>query len=526
MSANALQQDSRAGESRPTSNSAVLAALSIPTLMSSLDTSIANVTLPSLAGAFGASFAQVQWVVLAYLLAITSLIVGAGSLGDALGRRRTLLAGVALFTVASAACGFAGSLEVLVAARAAQGLGAAAMMALSLAFVGDVVPKERTGRAMGQLATLSAIGTALGPSLGGALIALLGWRAVFLVNLPIGVVSLALVARHLPVDAARAGAQGRAFDWPGATLLALALAAYSFAATGGGTHAAPVTLALLVAAAAAGALFVYTEARSDRPMVRLDLFRPRALGANLAASALVSTVLMATLVVGPFYLARALGLGAARVGLVLSLGPVIVALSGEPAGRAVDRFGAGRVAAAGLAGLAAGALLLALLPASLGPGGWMAAIALLTASYAAFQTANNTQVMTARPAGERGVVSGVLSLSRNLGLVTGASVMGTVFAVASAASHPGTAAPAAIAFGMRATFAVGAALMVVALAITAANRSRDSRAPSACPRPGAGSNVSGGARTSRAPQEHTTHPDPAPAATDVHPTPSFGGIPS
>ncbi|HRH95450.1 MAG TPA: MFS transporter, partial [Prosthecobacter sp.] len=140
-------------------------------LLSSLGTSIANVALPTLAQTFSASFQEVQWIVLAYLLAVTTLIVSVGRLGDILGRRRLLLSGIFLLTAASVLCGFASTLWLLTAARAVQGLGAAIMMALTMAFVGDTVPKARTGSAMGLLGTMSAVGTALGPSLGGVLIA-------------------------------------------------------------------------------------------------------------------------------------------------------------------------------------------------------------------------------------------------------------------------------------------------------------------------------------------------------------------
>src|SRR5262249_16441757 len=176
-----------------------LASLSLTMLLSSLGTSIANVALPTLAGVFTASFQDVQWVVLAYLLAITTLIVSIGRLGDIIGRRRLLLAGIFLFTAASVLCGIAPTLGLLIAARAAQGLGAAVMMALTMAFVGEAVPQARTGSAMGLLGTMSAIGTALGPSLGGVLIAELGWRAIFLANLPLGILTLLLAHRYLPV---------------------------------------------------------------------------------------------------------------------------------------------------------------------------------------------------------------------------------------------------------------------------------------------------------------------------------------
>jgi MFS family permease len=163
----------------------ILASLSFSMLLSSIGTSIANVSLPTLAQAFEASFQQVQWVVLAYLVAITTVIVSVGRLGDMTGRRRLLLIGIVLFTLASLLCGVSPSLKFLIVARAAQGLGAAIMMTLTMAFVGETVPKATIGKAMGLLGTMSAIGTALGPSLGGLLIAAFGWRAIFLINLPL-----------------------------------------------------------------------------------------------------------------------------------------------------------------------------------------------------------------------------------------------------------------------------------------------------------------------------------------------------
>ncbi|MBX9634311.1 MAG: MFS transporter, partial [Magnetospirillum sp.] len=291
----------------------VIAGLSLSMLLSSLGTSSANVGLPNLAQAFNASFQEVQWVVLAYLLAITTLIVSVGRLGDIIGRRRLLLAGIVLFTVASGLCGGAPTLGLLIAARAAQGLGAAVMMALTVAFVSDAVPKARTGSAMGMLGTMSAIGTALGPSLGGLLIAGLGWRAVFLVNVPLGILTFLFAYATLPADGTRAKTGRAGFDAMGTLLLAFTLAAYALAMTIGRGSFGPLNLTLLLAAVFGLGLFVYAQARVASPLIQLAIFRDSGLSASLAMSALVSTVMMATLVVGPFYLSRALGLAAAPV---------------------------------------------------------------------------------------------------------------------------------------------------------------------------------------------------------------------
>jgi len=456
-------------ETRPSLGWA-LASLSLSMLLSSLGTSIANVALPTLAQAFAASFQEIQWVVLAYLLAITTLIVSAGRMGDMTGRRRLLVAGVFLFTVASILCGVASTLWLLVCARAAQGLGAAIMMALTLAFVSEIVPKEKTGSAMGLLGTMSAIGTALGPSLGGLLIAGFGWRAIFLINLPLGILTLLLAHRHLPADRPSPKAGRAAFDNRGTLLLALTLAAYAFAMTMGRGRFGPLNVTLLLVAVLGAGLFVLAERGAASPLVRIAMFRGPSLSASLAINLLVATVMMATLVVGPFYLSRALGLDEALVGTVMSIGPIISTLMGIPAGRIVDHFGAPFMIIVGLIQMAAGAFALSAIPATFGIAGYVAAIFVLTPGYQLFQAANNTAVMMDVSPDQRGVISGMLNLSRNLGLITGASLMGAVFALASGAIDVAAAHPDAVAGGMRITFGVAAALMVGALVIAIGSR--------------------------------------------------------
>ncbi|MDB5104881.1 MAG: major facilitator superfamily 1 [Fibrobacteres bacterium] len=461
---------------RAPSNLWALAGLSLSMLMASLDTSIANSALPTLALGFAAPFQAVQWIVLAYLLAITALIVGAGRLGDILGHRRSLLAGIFLFTAASFLCGIAPALWFLIAARAMQGIGAAVMISLTLASVGKSVPKEKTGSAMGLLGTMSAIGTTLGPSLGGLLIAGPGWRAIFLVNLPLGVLNFHLAYRYLPADRRVPEAERSRFDFTGMAALTLTLIAFALAMTLGRVRFSAVNLSLLAASFLGAALFVKIEAGSGSPLIRLGMFRNPPLSAGLALSALVSTVMMSTLVVGPFYLSRALGLETALVGFALSAGPLVAALSGVPAGRLVDRFGARRTSTAGLAGMAAGCSLLSMLPMVSGIPGYLIPIVCITAGYALFQAANNTGIMEKALADQRGVISGMLSLSRNLGLITGASLMGAVFASASAAPDLTTAHPDAVAAGMRFTFGVSALLILAALAISIYTSIRKHRA--------------------------------------------------
>ena len=426
-----------------------LLTLCIAMLMPSLDTSIANAGLPMLERAFDAPFQAIQWIVLAYLLAITTVIVSAGRLGDLLGRRRLLLIGIASFTATSLICGLAPTLPFLIAARALQGVGGAIMLALTIAFVGDSVPQERTGAAMGLLGTMSAVGTTLGPSLGGLLIAGLGWRAIFFINVPLGIVSLAMAYFILPNRRRAAQQAGARFDIAGTALLALTLCAYALAMTMGNGRFEVLNLALVIVAVAGGIAFSRIEATAISPIVRPEVFRDRALRARVAMSALVTTVMMATLVAGPFYLSRTLGLTTALGGITLSAGPLVAAVTGVPAGQIVDRIGAPRATIAGLFGMMMGSCALAILPASSGIIGYVAPIAVLTSGYALFQAANNTALMTGVAPDRRGVISGILSLARNLGLISGASVMGAIFALV----------------GLRATFAVATLLVAVAIGL-------------------------------------------------------------
>lgn len=481
MSHAAALQDAPASQDAPVSSSIAgartmrraLAALSLAILMPSLDTSIANVALPAMASGFGAPFREVQWIVLAYLLAVTALIVSAGALGDRLGRRRLFLTGIGVFTVASLLCGVAPSLALLVAARALQGVGAALMLALAVAFVGDIVPESRRGSTMGWLGTMSAVGTTLGPSLGGILLARSGWPMIFLVNIPIGIVTFALAATALPPDEARAR-DARRFDVAGTALLAATLAAYALAMTLA-EHRGGATVTMLLLLTAVGAWqFARRMARAHAPLLPLDLLRTPTVRSGLATIALVSTVMMATLVVGPFYLARTLALPPAQLGLALSAGPLVAAIAGIPAGRLVDRLGTARMTTRALVSLLGGLLLLAIVPSSMGVAGYVGPMCVVTASYALFQAATITAVTREAGAQQRGVIAGLLGVARNLGLITGASAMGAVFATATLSADVASASPSAVSIGMRVSYGVAALLAAAALALVTVVRSRPS----------------------------------------------------
>lgn len=437
-----------------------LAGLSLAMLMPSFATSTANVALPELTKLYAASFQGAQWVVLSYLLTVTALILVAGRLGDVLGRRRLMLAGVTVFAGGSMLSGVAPSLEILIAARVVQGVGAATMMALTMAFASAVVPQSRTGSAMGLLGTMSAVGTTLGPALGGLVTAWAGSRAIFMVNVPLAAATLLIAARTLPHDPPRVAAPSARFDLTGTALLAAALIAFALAMTLGHGQFDTLNFAALVTAFVAGIAFVVAEARAPFPLVPFNLIRNRALLASLSTNMIVSTVMMATLIIGPFYLNKVIGLAAAPAGLVMAVGPLAAAMAGVPAGRLVDRLGTECVALGGLAALAAGAAYLSVIPAAFGVAGYVAPIVTMTIGYGLFQAANSTMIMTGGRPAERGLISGMLNLSRNLGLITGVSTMGAIFAWGTAANEVVAASPGMILNGMHSAFVVAFFLIV------------------------------------------------------------------
>ncbi len=442
-----------------------LTALAGSMLLSSLGVSIATVALPALARDFSASVSDARWVVLAYLVSATVAIVLAGRFGDLFGHRRVLVAGLVVFTAASVLCAAAPTLAVLIAGRAVQGMGGAILMALPVSLIRETVPKERTGSAMGLLGTMSAIGTALGPSVGGMLVSGLSWRAAFAALAAAGVLALGVAIVTIPRTAAAAPRPDARMDWPGAALLAATLILYALATAGGKAGPMPGTTLLLPAAALALALFVIVEARSAVPLVPVSILRDRATATALATSLLVATVMMSTLVVGPFYLAFGLGLDEALVGLVMAVGPVTAAVSGIVAGRVTDRFGTRPVLAAGLIEMILGLVCLAFLPRLIGVAGYVASLIVLTPGFQLFLAANNTSVMVAARNEQRGLLSGLLGLSRNLGFMSGASVMATLFATALGPKDLAATAPEIVAGAFTTTFLFAAGLSLMALAL-------------------------------------------------------------
>lgn len=436
-------------------------------LLASLGTSIANVALPQLASAFDAPFSAVQWVVIAYLLALTVCSAGAGRLGDQVGHGRALRLGVAVFVVGAIAAALCQQIWLLILARMVQGAGAAVMIVLPMALLRDRTPADRLGRAMGLLGTASAIGTALGPAVGGFLIAGFGWPAIFWLLAALGGMCLWLARESDAEPVPSLSAQP--IDLRGAMAFGASIAGIALTMT---LPMGAISIGLLLASGICAMVFLRIERTASVPFFPKSAMADDGLRRGLAANALVAAVMMTTLVVGPFYLARGLGLDSGAVGLVLSVGPILSAICGVPAGRLVDRFGAGRVAQLGVMAMALAVAVIAGLSLRLGLVAYVGGIAILTPGYQLFLAANTTLVLTKAGAAERGAMSGLLGLSRNIGLIIGAAGMGALFARATGRGDVALADAGQIGVAVAISFAVATGLLIAAVILVRPARNR------------------------------------------------------
>lgn len=404
----------------------ILAAVLIGGAMGPIDGSVVNVAMPVISQYYHVSVSMVSWVAMAYLLVIGTLLLTFGRLGDMVGYKRIYRLGLAVFTVASAACSAAPSLGLLVAARAVQALGAGMFMAVSPAIITATFPPYERGRALGFNGMAVAAGLALGPSLGGALTDWLGWRAIFYINLPVGVAALLWTARALPEGQPR---PGQRFDLVGAALALLGLGSLLLYASEGETWgwASAPALGVLALALLAGAAFVVTERRVPQSMLSLALFRNRTFSAANAAGLLSFVAQFVLVFLTPFLLQRGIGLDPARAGLVMTVSPLLVLSVAPFSGALSDRIGTRWLAFLGLGVASLPFFLLAAVGPTAGPWDIAWRLAIFGLGTGIFQSPNNSAVMGAAPRQHLGVASAVLATVRNVGMVLGVAVAGAVF---------------------------------------------------------------------------------------------------
>ena len=415
----------------------VVGTVCIGAFMGQLDASIVTLALPRLGRDLHATVGAVEWVALTYLLVLVASVATVGRIADAVGRKLLYVYGFGVFTAGSVLCGLAPTLVVLLAARALQAVGAAMLQANSVALITEAMPRPLLGRGIGVQGAAQALGLALGPAVGGALLALGGWRLIFLVNLPAGAIGLALGWFLLPRSRSRTATNGG--DWSAAVLLALGVAGPLMYLSLGGRagYGDPLLLLALAAGLVAAAGFVRRELRVDAPLIDLSIFRRPALSVGLSSGLVSYLVLFGALFVVPYYLA-ARHVDAALVGLQLSVLPVALGIAAPIAGRLLNRVGEGLLTGGGLILAALGLVEIALRHST---PGLLAGLAVAGLGLGAFTPANNATIMSASPVGHTGVVGGVLNMTRGIGTALGVA-LGSALYTAAAGLSGGTAAHA------------------------------------------------------------------------------------
>lgn len=405
----------------------VFALVAVGVFMATLDTSIVNVSLPAIARHFEiAAGPLLGWVVLAYLVVVAALLLTVGRLADLIGHRTVWTLGLVVFSAGSALCGAAPSLAFLVFARALQGIGGALLMAIGPALLLTAFPREQRGRAIGLNAIVVGVGVSSGPVLGGLLTERFGFRAIFYVNVPVGLIGALVAWLRLP---RRPRTTPVHFDAIGALLLAAAFGALTAAVSLGGELGlrAPLTLSLWAVFAIALPWLVWHERRHPHPIVDLGLFRDRVFATASVSLVLSFLASFALAMLLPLYFQQLRGLDLEHTGLLLTPLPLTTALLSPLTGSLSDRTGTRVLASTGMVLLAGALALLSTLAADTPL--WVAVLGLLLAGLgqAIFRAPNNSALMGAAPPNRQGVASGLLATARVVGQSLSIALAGAVF---------------------------------------------------------------------------------------------------
>jgi EmrB/QacA subfamily drug resistance transporter len=405
----------------------VMAAVSMGVFLATIDGSIVNVALPTLVRALDTEFAVVQWVVLAYLLTVTTLMLSVGRLGDMIGKKPLYSAGFVVFTLSSALCGLSPSVYWLIGFRVVQAIGAAMMMALGTAIVTEAFPPSERGKAIGITGSMVSIGIVLGPVLGGLLIGALSWHWIFFVNLPIGIVGTWMVLRFVP---AFKPAGKQRFDLAGALTLFAGLMAFLLALTLGQQvgFGEWYVLVLFGTSFVCLAAFVAIERSVRDPMIELGLFRNRLFSINLVTAFMIFISMAGTIILMPFYLENVLGYDTQSVGFLLAIVPIALGITAPISGSMSDRFGTRPITVLGLGILLVGFVAVSTLSPDTTALGYVLRFLPIGIGIGIFQSPNNSAVMGAVPRERLGIASGLLAITRTLGQSVGIAALGAVWA--------------------------------------------------------------------------------------------------
>lgn len=394
--------------------------------MAVLDGAIANVALPTIATDLNASPAASIWIVNAYQIAIVIALLPLSFLGDMFGYRRIYKIGLLVFTFTSLACALSHSLEMLTLARVAQGLGGAALMSVNTALIRLIFPKRFLGRGMGINSFVVAVSSAAGPTIAAAILSVASWQWLFLINIPLGIISLTLAMRFLPANCGRS--RITRFDLPSAIMNALTFGLLIVALGGFAQgQSGQLVLAELAAMLVIGFFFIRRQLRMPVPLLPVDLLRIPLFSLSICTSICSFCAQMLALVSLPFFLQATIGRSEVETGLLLTPWPLATMVMAPLAGYLIEKIHAGLLGAIGLTVMACGLFGLALLPSSPSDLDIIWRMALCGAGFGLFQSPNNHTIVSSAPSHRSGGASGMLGTARLLGQSTGAALVALLF---------------------------------------------------------------------------------------------------
>ena len=460
-------------EKRLPSKWSVLAILAIGIFMATLDSSIVNISLPTIATYFQVPLnGAVEWVIIAYLVVIAGVLLTIGRLADMVGRKILWSAGLIIFTLGSAICGASPALLVLVIARAFQGLGGALIMSVSPAMLTSAFPAEERGRALGMNAVFVALGTSVGPTLGGLITANFSWRWIFYVNVPLGIIGV--TASLLVLKERQIRTRGH-FDPAGALLLAVGLVALTLGLSFGqewGWNSWRLISAMVISALAF-ALLVIIELRLDDPIIDFSLLRNRVFVSANISLIMSFLALFAVSFMLPFYLEELRNFSVIEAGLLLSPLPLTLALIAPFSGALADKIGTRWLAASGLAIACVGLVFISQLNAQSSIGDIIWRLVFTGVGQAMFQSPNNSALMGSAPRSRQGVAAGFLATGRVMGQSVSVALAGAIFtslggAIAGALLARGLHVPPGALIPLQSTFTTAFHAAFIVCAIIAA----------------------------------------------------------
>jgi EmrB/QacA subfamily drug resistance transporter len=441
----------------------VLLAVGIGTFMTALDTSVVNTVLPVIGKNFNQQITAVEWVVTIYLLVLSGLLLSFGRLGDMRGHKTIYVMGFVIFMGGSLFSGAAPNVTLLILFRGLQALGAAMIAANSPAILTKSFPSEQRGQALGLQATMTYLGLAAGPALGGALASLLGWRVIFYINLPVGLAAIWLSFRFIPRDTNHQRTEQ--FDYLGAVTFMLGLGALLLGLNQGEEWgwSSIAIIGLLLFGALLLSLFVYIEAHGKSPMLDLSLFKKPSFSLT-AVSAIINYIGVFTcIILMPYYLFQGRGFTIAQAGLILIAQPLVMAVVAPISGTLSDRIGTRIPAVFGMAVLSAGLYLLSRLTGRSSIAAIMLSLAVVGLGTGVFISPNNSALMGSAPKTRQGIAAGILATSRNFGMVLGAGISVAIYSTVLAHGVNGVVLPANAAESAAIYTALGASFLVVSL---------------------------------------------------------------